>query len=889
MPIGDTGAPLYLPLYADNEHNWGQSMDASLQTINDAIGAVQGAENISGAANLVLATPDGAAGVAALRALVPTDIPDLTFDKITGTIDLSQLPIIPQSQITNLESDLASLDTRVTSLETNPVGIFPITTGPIAGNWLDSYDAATGEFGQSQPTFNDLGGALDVAQVPNLPESHITNLVVDLAALDARLDTLESAPPLRWDTLGNAAANLTLANAGFTTTFNQTSAVAWKWANTTLATNVLAQSSPILTLAGQAWNGSVSGEDNWTIQTVIENGGPNPGSKLTFNHTGSSGAAALVVPRVASANNGSAQFVSAGYFTGTFCGVGFGNNAQIDFIYQPGANVNYRWTSPQAVMATSIILGWGTPSTTTLDTAFSRLGAASLALGNGTAGDFTGALTLAALTQQNATAATSSVAQSSPIHTFSGQYWNGSASAEDKWTLQNVPANGTNAGTVLTLGHTGTTGAQQFQMQNSVYITWSGLATANQPAGSIPYIGLESNGTQGNLGINGGNNSYGIMFKQGGLFIMGLTTDASATNKRLALRGDAAITWSVGAAAPNSTIDLSISRVSTNTLGIGATQGPGGFGGNLQLTNLSQVNATAATASVSQSSPIHTYSGQYWNGSASAADTWTIQSVLANGTNGTSALSFVHTGGTTGAAYLEVPAGGSAGVFGIKFAGLSQGLAATASNLIFDCGNSNGGIQIKNGANALSVINHQNSPQSNSPALTAQTAGAAAGLCGNVTSQAGASITYVGNVASVHPNATSGTQVGFRVGLGSSSGVNGNLRFIPTTGSGNFYGTYVNFEVNQTGSATGNYSGLVVNVVETALLGTANLLLDLQSGATGGTSQFAITNTGKIKVPTTNTAASATAGSSGSLPAQVAGYLIVNIGGTDRKVPYYAI
>ena len=40
-----------------------------------------------------------------------------------------------------------------------------------------------------------------------------------------------------WSSLGNAGANLTLSNAGYTTTFNQTSAVAWLWANTTVGTS----------------------------------------------------------------------------------------------------------------------------------------------------------------------------------------------------------------------------------------------------------------------------------------------------------------------------------------------------------------------------------------------------------------------------------------------------------------------------------------------------------------------------------------------------------------------------------------------------------------------------------------------------------------------------
>jgi hypothetical protein len=35
-------------------------------------------------------------------------------------------------------------------------------------------------------------------------------------------------------------------------------------------------------------------------------------------------------------------------------------------------------------------------------------------------------------------------------------------------------------------------------------------------------------------------------------------------------------------------------------------------------------------------------------------------------------------------------------------------------------------------------------------------------------------------------------------------------------------------------------------------------------------------------------ATSATAGTNGDVPAQVAGYLVVNINGTARKIPYYA-
>jgi hypothetical protein len=45
---------------------------------------------------------------------------------------------------------------------------------------------------------------------------------------------------------------------------------------------------------------------------------------------------------------------------------------------------------------------------------------------------------------------------------------------------------------------------------------------------------------------------------------------------------------------------------------------------------------------------------------------------------------------------------------------------------------------------------------------------------------------------------------------------------------------------------------------------------------------------GDLTMSSATTATSATAGTNGDVPAQVAGYLVVNINGTARKIPYYA-
>lgn len=81
-----------------------------------------------------------------------------------------------------------------------------------------------------------------------------------------------------------------------------------------------------------------------------------------------------------------------------------------------------------------------------------------------------------------------------------------------------------------------------------------------------------------------------------------------------------------------------------------------------------------------------------------------------------------------------------------------------------------------------------------------------------------------------------------------------------------------------------NVSGL--NLVHSGtifLQGTdTNLFLGAGSGA------FGITLGGGISIVNTSTSAGANTGASGAPPAQVAGYLVVDIAGTPRKIPYYA-
>jgi hypothetical protein len=98
-----------------------------------------------------------------------------------------------------------------------------------------------------------------------------------------------------WSSITNAIANLTLSNAGFNTTFNQTSAAQWLWYNTTPATVLTANSSPIVTLSENYWNGSASAQGEWTLQAGVT-AGSNGTSTLTIGHTGSTGPLFVSVP-----------------------------------------------------------------------------------------------------------------------------------------------------------------------------------------------------------------------------------------------------------------------------------------------------------------------------------------------------------------------------------------------------------------------------------------------------------------------------------------------------------------------------------------------------------------------------------------------------------------
>jgi len=147
-----------------------------------------------------------------------------------------------------------------------------------------------------------------------------------------------------WSALGNAGSNLSLSNAAFTTTFNQTSAVAWLWANTTTATSGTTNASPLLELADNYWTGAASAQDLWTIGSSLA-AGTNGASTLTIAHSGSTGVAAIELPantsKVPSLQFGTSGLLGVGQGTATGDLGLYSNNSGVIQLFQGGVEYGF--------------------------------------------------------------------------------------------------------------------------------------------------------------------------------------------------------------------------------------------------------------------------------------------------------------------------------------------------------------------------------------------------------------------------------------------------------------------------------------------------------------------------------------------------------------------
>lgn len=248
---------------------------------------------------------------------------------------------------------------------------------------------------------------------------------------------------------------------------------------------------------------------------------------------------------------------------------------------------------------------------------------------------------------------------------------------------------------------------------------------------------------------------------------------------------------------------------------------------DLSTAAATQANSTVATNLTTNASPNLSLKANYWTGAASAADTWTIGSSLAAGTNGVSVLSFSHSG-STGRSKIYIPAA-------TYLSTLEDAAALTLDNDF----NNGGGFQLNFVSQGTLSVGAITGYYNNYLNIGVSPQGYPVCLTSNFVGQTGNACASIGNVSSF--TATSGTITGLDVG--GALGYRG-LTFAPTSGTAAFVGLSIAPTINQTSTSSGSYTALKIAPVETSLKGSSNKLIDCYAGSAGTTEIWSVDNAG---------------------------------------------
>lgn len=175
------------------------------------------------------------------------------------------------------------------------------------------------------------------------------------------------------------------------------------------ATAVANFSAPDVDFIGHYWNGTASAVDETLLRPVLGSG-TNPTCALTLTHVGTSGtftvdftAASIFKTTIVQPGSGTVSAPSLSFSTETNSGwyrAGAG-----DFRFAVAGNDHCRIEAGDFTISTNDLFRWGSGGVTGADTAFSRVSAGVVALGNASAvGDSTGTLQLKRLKATGGTA-----------------------------------------------------------------------------------------------------------------------------------------------------------------------------------------------------------------------------------------------------------------------------------------------------------------------------------------------------------------------------------------------------------------------------------------------------------------------------------------------------
>jgi hypothetical protein len=386
-----------------------------------------------------------------------------------------------------------------------------------------------------------------------------------------------------WSNLQNAAAALTLANANYATTFNQTSAVAWTWANTTAA--VLGVIQPGLGAT------HVNAQQGTSLALNI-----NIGDCVVVYVNTNSGAPTLTDDG-ASGGNTYTPVANLGNFGHAYAFVCLSATKTATTITAPAGNFCMEGATFINVGAVGANHASQGTSSTALSDAVTTTAAGSLVIA-GSMGSFTsftpisgsevasvfgGTVRCALQTQTlggSGTVATSSATvssstwevisielqvstagsvNSSPILNLSGTYWNGSSSAADTWSIQSQHSITTNPAVTLAITHTGSSGGAIVSVPS---LAVTNLGSAGNPSitfATAPQVGMWVTGAAGNLVLGSTAQTF-IQVGSSSIAQFNATTLALLNNATLSLGSSSGVYW-------NS--DAGISRLGAASLAIG--------------------------------------------------------------------------------------------------------------------------------------------------------------------------------------------------------------------------------------------------------------------------------------------------------------------------------
>jgi hypothetical protein len=279
---------------------------------------------------------------------------------------------------------------------------------------------------------------------------------------------------LAWNLLSNATANLSIQNGTHTTTFDQTAAEPWLWANTTAATSSTPQSSPIWELEGTWWGPTLaSAVDGWSLQDI-------PGSSTTMaaglvTHCAETsglvtltGAGMTVFPNIrpfAASNSPGSQVIFQGFTTCTWLNglpVSLVTNSAVSItFYDPTGHANQGSVAEAAVTASSAVTGL-------------------------TLQQLAGSAPVGYLALVNPQIATADSVNASPGLHFTTNSWNGtSSSIQTTWNIfsqqlspcgASCPAGGTNPSLIFSLE-----GNNPAQSGDSIIFSGQGTSPQDSP------------------------------------------------------------------------------------------------------------------------------------------------------------------------------------------------------------------------------------------------------------------------------------------------------------------------------------------------------------------------------------------------------------------------